>query len=99
MDPKTKTRGEEPNKAGRLWAGKNKKDARSQMKGGGRREGESVSWEEREKRSHILRERFNALMLIALTSGGTSLAHGKEIYGLGGKRTGYSIITLARGYK
>lgn len=40
--------------------------------------------EETGKSSHILRECFNALMLITLTSGGTSLAQGKEIYGLGG---------------
>lgn len=63
------------------------------MKDEGRREGEHFS---REKGSHILGKRFNALMLITLTSGGTSLAHSKEIYGLGGKRTSYSMITLAR---
>lgn len=50
------------------------------MKDGGKggREGE-----ETEEGSHVLGKRLNALMLITLTSGGTSLAHGKEIYGLG----------------
>lgn len=76
--------------------GKNKKETRRQMKDGGRR---GCQREETEKSSHILGERFNTLMFIMLTSGGTSLAQGKEIYGLGGKHTSHSIITLACGYK
>lgn len=70
------------------------------MKEGGR-EGvrAEIQRDETGKSSRILRECFNALMLITLTSGGTSLAQGKEIRGLVGNRTSYSIIALARGYK
>lgn len=92
-------RREDLDTAGWLGAGKNTEDARRQRKDGRRREGETVSWEAMEKGSHILREHFTALMLIMLTSGGTSLACGKEIYGLRWKRTSYIIITLAGRYK